>query len=431
MRRLLLCLLVLVAAAPAGALAAGPAGALAAGPPPTATTGSATAIKASTAAVRATIDPNGADTRYRFEYGTGDGPDYELVTADATRDAADGTGTVQATLTGLKPDTTYRYRVVAWHDDDPGTQAVGSERTFTTIALPVVRTGAVRNTTAESATLLGRVDPNRSPTRWWFEYGPTRAYGLRTPDTEPVRGSYGHSVSAVIAGLAPGQVYHFRLVAENDAGVTLGGDRPFRTLRAPNGITITSPLRRVPFGSVTKVSGRVEGGGVGRIRVALEAQPFPFTAPFSQSGDVVTTKTDGSFTVPSPPLWISTRLRVVTRSTLVATSPTIAAFTRLLVSAGVTTLDRRRARIAGSVTPAMAGARVSVQRRGTGGRWTLAKRTKAIRLGGGRVGYRITMLRAPKVRRFRVVVKPRSAAYAAGTSRTVAVPKRARHKQRR
>jgi hypothetical protein len=424
MRRLLPCLLLLAAAFPAGALAAGP--------PPTATTLSATAVGTGSATVRATIDPNGADTRYRFEYATGTGPiDEQSRTGDATRDAADGSGTVQTVLSGLTPDTTYRYRVVAWHDDAPGAQVVGSERTFSTIALPVVRTGAVRNTAADSATLLGRIDPNRSPTRWWFEYGPTLAYGSRTPDTEPLRGSYGHSVSAVIAGLAPGQVYHFRLVAENDAGVAAGGDRPFRTLRAPNGITITSPVRRVQFGAVTEVSGRVEGGGVGSIRVALEAQPFPFTGPFSRAGDVVTTKADGSFTLPSPPLWISTRLRVVTQSTLVATSPTITAFSRVLVSAALTTLDRRRARIAGTLTPGVTGARISIQRRSPGGRWSLAKRTKAIRLGGGRVGYRITVARAPATRRFRVVVHPGSRAYADGTSRTVTVPKRPRHKHAR
>jgi hypothetical protein len=422
MLRVLTVLLVLLAAAPARALAAGP--------PPTAATASATAIGADAATVRATIDPHGADTRYRFEFGTGDGPGYESVTADATRADADGAGTVQMLLSPLQPDTTYRYRVVAWHDDDPGTQAIGSERTFTTIARPGVRTGAVRSTTADTATLLGRVDPNRSTTRWWFEYGPTTAYGSRTPDAEPLRGSYGHTVSAVIAGLEPGRVYHFRVAAENAAGVVVGGDRGFRTLRAPTGITITSPLRRIAFGSVTTVSGRVEGGGVGSIRVALQAQPFPFTAPFRQAGDAVTTRADGSFRLPSPPLWISTRLRVVTRSTLVATSPTIAAFSRVLVGAGVTPLDRRRVSIAGTVTPGVRGARVSVQRRGAGGRWVFVQRTTARSAGRGRYGYRFTIVRTARARQFRVVVRPPSLAYATGTSRTVTVPKRARHRRR-
>jgi hypothetical protein len=423
MRRLLLCLVVLLAAAPAGALAAGP--------PPTATTGSASAIGTDTATVKATIDPNGADTRYRFEYGTGAGPGYESVTADSTRDAVDGPGTVQLTLTGLKPDTAYRYRVIAWHDDDPATQAIGAERTFTTIAKPAVSTGAVRTTTADSATLLGRVDPNRSPTNWWFEYGPTTAYGSRTPDTAPVRGSYGHAISAVIAGLEPAQLYHFRLVAENEAGVAVGDDRPFRTLQAPTGITITSPVRRIGFGKVTMVSGRVEGGGVGRIRVALEAQPFPYTAAFTQFGDVVKAGTDGSFTLPSPPLWISTRMRVVTRSSIVATSPVISAFSRVLVPAGLTVLDRRHVRIAGGVTPAVPGARVSLQRRGSGGRWSVVKRTKAARLGRGRVGYAVMVARYRHARQYRIVVRPRGAAYAEGTSRVVTVPRLARARGRR
>jgi hypothetical protein len=422
MRRLILCLLVLLAV---------PATALAIGPPPDATTGSATAIRTDTATVRATIDPNGADTRYRFQYDSADtlGP-TSPATQDAVRTEADGPGTVQAVLSGLNPDTTYRYRVIAWHDDDPEHPVTGTERTFTTIAKPLVSTGAVRNTTADSATLLGRVDANRSPTTWWFEYGPTTAYGSRTPDAEPQTGSYSHAVSAVIAGLAPGQLYHFRLVAENGAGVTAGGDRPFRTQRAPTGITITSPLRRIGFGNVTTVSGRVEGGGVGRIRVALEAQPFPFTGAFAQSGDVVTTGTDGSFRLPSPPLWISTRLRVVTRSTLVATSPTITAFSRVLVSAGLSVLDRRRVRITGGVTPSLPGARVTLQRRGSAGRWRAVRRTRAARLGRGRVGYAIAIARGTHPRQYRVVVRPRTAAYTEGTSRVVTVPKRAKRGRR-
>jgi hypothetical protein len=422
MRRLLLCLLVLLAL---------PATAVAIGPPPTATTGSATAVGTDSATVRATINPNGADTHYRFQYDSADTLSATSpVTADATRDAADGPGTVQALLSGLKPDTTYRYRVIAWHDDGADTPVTGAERTFTTIAKPVVSTGPVRTTTADSATLTGRIDANRSPTTWWFEYGPTTAYGSRTPDAEPLRGSSSHSVSAVIAGLAPGQAYHFRLVAENDAGVTAGGDRPFRTQRAPTGITITSPVRRIDFGRVTTVSGRVEGGGVGRIRVALEAQPFPFTGAFTQYGDVVTTSADGSFRLPSPPLWISTRLRVVTRSMLAATSPTISAFSRVLVSAGLTVLDRRRVRLTGGVTPSTPGARVTLQRRGKAGRWSVVRRTRAARLGRGRVGYAIAIARGTHARQYRVVVRPRTAAYAEGTSRVVTVPKRARRGRR-
>jgi hypothetical protein len=41
------------------------------------------------------------------------------------------------------------------------------------------------------------------------------------------------SVSNLIGGLLPGTAYHFRLVAGNSAGTTLGGDLVFTTLAPP------------------------------------------------------------------------------------------------------------------------------------------------------------------------------------------------------
>jgi hypothetical protein len=414
MRRLLALLFLL--AAPATALAAGP---------PDVTTGSAGPVGAQTAGVRGTIDPNGTDTIYRFEYTTGDGTTFELVTADQTRTAAEGPGTVQTTLSGLTPNTTYRYRLVARHPGDPDGVVTGSTRTLRTIAAPGVGTGYAGSTRVDGTTLSGRVDANRSPTRWWYEYGTTRSYGARTPPADAGRSSTARTISARLDGLEPNTVYHYRLVAQNAAGTTYGRDRHFRTLRAPSAITLTTAGRRVDFGSVTQITGQVQGTGVARIRVALEAQPFPFTAPFVEAGSVIT-GTNGSFRLPSPPLWISTRFRVVTKSVIVATSETLTALSRVLVDADATALDARRSVIEGSVTPRVPRARVSLQRRGARGRWVTVRRTTARFLAPGRFGYRVTVQRWRRPRAYRVVVRPRNQAHTAGTSRHVKVPKRAR-----
>jgi hypothetical protein len=73
------------------------------------------------------------------------------------------------------------------------------------------------------------------------------------------------------------------------------------------------------------------------------------------------------------------------------------------------------------------GAKVSVQRR-KGKRWAFVHRTKTASIGRGRVGYRVTLRQARGARRYRVVVRPRDAAYAHGTSRTITVPGFRRHR---
>jgi hypothetical protein len=236
-------------------------------------------------------------------------------------------------------------------------------------------------------------------------------------------------VSAVINGLEPRTTYHARLVASNGVGTRAGRDRSFQTLSAPSAITISSPVRRVGFGAVTFVSGRVEGGGVGSIRVALEAQPFPFSAPFAQAGPTITTTANGSFRLPSPPLWITTRLRVATRTSIVATSEPITAFSRVGVGARVILLGARRSRIEGNVTPRVDRAKVSLQRRTRSGRWAFARRTTATRIGRGRFGYRFSVRRARRAWQYRIIVTPRTLAHVRGTSATVTVPKQPRKRR--
>jgi hypothetical protein len=418
MRRLLLlpCLaLLLVAAAPARA-ADGPA----------ATTLAASPVGQNTATVRGTVDPNGAATSYRFEYGTSSA--YGLSTADTAAGSGTEAVDVQEPLSGLSDDTTYHYRVLAWPDADPTQVTSGADRTFRTIALPIVSTGSPRDTRPDGTTFVGKVDPNRSPTRWYFEWGTTQSYGNRTPEGDAGRGSSSLTVSAVLAGLAPNTTYHVRIVATNAAGIKRGRDRGFKTLRQPSQITIAEPVQRVFYGGVTMIDGQVQGAGVNGIRVALEAQPFPFTAPFATAGDSVATASDGTFHLATPPLFVSTRLHVVTRTTPPIVSPAVTAFTELMVRARAARVDKRRYRVLGTGTPDVTGARVSVQRR-SGRRWVFVHRTTTSR-SHGRVGWQVVVRRAAKARTYRVLVTPRTAAYVRSVSNTVRVPKAERKRRR-
>jgi hypothetical protein len=96
-------------------------------PAPTVTTGAASAVLWSTATLNGTVNPNGYATTYQFQYGTS--TSYGMTTTSTS--AGSGTSAVAAVadLTGLSPDTTYDFQLVATNLN--GT-SYGSNGTFTT-----------------------------------------------------------------------------------------------------------------------------------------------------------------------------------------------------------------------------------------------------------------------------------------------------------
>jgi hypothetical protein len=100
--------------------------------PPAALTEAPGGIRLDTATLNATVDPRGGPTTAYFEWGT----TSAYGTQTASDDVGDGDAGVltSATLTGLAPDTTYHYRVVAVN----GRRTVlGADRTLTTADAPV------------------------------------------------------------------------------------------------------------------------------------------------------------------------------------------------------------------------------------------------------------------------------------------------------
>lgn len=86
-------------------------GATAAQAAPTATTGSASSITSSSAIVNGTIDTGGQMTQYAFQYGTTTA--YGQQSAAQTIPAGQSVVAVSARLGGLRPNTTFQYRLVA------------------------------------------------------------------------------------------------------------------------------------------------------------------------------------------------------------------------------------------------------------------------------------------------------------------------------
>src|SRR5688500_15185277 len=78
---------------------------------PGATTGGASNVTFSSARFAGTIDPNGQATTYYFEYGTTQR--YGSRTPDVSAGNGDSGRTVRSDVSGLAPNTTYHYRIVA------------------------------------------------------------------------------------------------------------------------------------------------------------------------------------------------------------------------------------------------------------------------------------------------------------------------------
>lgn len=102
-----------------------------------------------------------------------------------------------------------------------------------TVTAPGVSTGAAGSVTSSAATVSGAVAPGGAATRYLVEFGSSTAYGHSTPAASAGAGTGSVPVSVTLAGLRPNTLYHYRLVATNAAGTSVGGDRTFRTARAP------------------------------------------------------------------------------------------------------------------------------------------------------------------------------------------------------
>jgi hypothetical protein len=92
-----------------------------------------------------------------------------------------------------------------------------------------VSSSAVKQT---SATLNATIDPNNADTTYHFEYGTSSAYGasVPVPDANVGNGIDGPVVvGRELSGLQPGTTYHYRVVARNAIGPTVGPDRTFAT----------------------------------------------------------------------------------------------------------------------------------------------------------------------------------------------------------
>ena len=383
---------------------------VAAAAPPAVITGAASDVTATTASANGSVDPNGAPTTFVVEYGTT--TDYGSTTPVQSAGTGDDPVPVQAALSGLQPNTTYHFRVVATNADAPSGVG-GADAFFTTDPPPPpapIAPGAVTRTPTDvgptSARLRGTVDPNRAQTLWYFEYGRRDNLDKRTPVRTLPAGDDPVEVSAPIGDLPQNRRRYFRLVAESPAGTTRGVTRRFTTLRQPTHATIKLDKPVVPWGAGLTVSGRVRGRGVSRIPLALERQD-PLTGTWIQMS-TTPADTKGRYSIAVPSLYALTRLRVITRTRTVALSPQVWVY--VAVRVGVSprrASSQRRIRLTGSVFPGVPNGVASLQKRSPSGRWVRIKRRRVTDTDANRSRYSFSIRRPRRGGRYRVAVLPR------------------------
>jgi hypothetical protein len=191
----------------------------------------ASGLTASSAILNGSLNPDGLDTQYFFQYG----PSLEYGLVTPAMDAPPGSSIASlpgVELTALQAGRTYHYRLVA--SNEFGT-TVGKDMSFRVGARPGIAALGTESVTDTSAELTARIDPVGFDTSYRFEYGETNGYGTAVPALDgELPGDGGTAeVRESIQGLIPGVVYHFRVTASNQWGTRTSEDGTF-SFRPPS-----------------------------------------------------------------------------------------------------------------------------------------------------------------------------------------------------
>jgi phosphodiesterase/alkaline phosphatase D-like protein len=119
--------------------------------------------------------------------------------------------------------------------------SAGISAVATAASSPAVVTGSPTAVGQTSAVLHGTVNPNGSSTTYYFQWGLTTGYGVNGKARSAGSGTKLVSVHETAGGLIPGTTYHYRLVATNQFGTTVGSDRAFKTAGHPPPGVATGP----------------------------------------------------------------------------------------------------------------------------------------------------------------------------------------------
>ena len=250
-------------------------------------------------------------------------------------------------------------------------------------AKAAVTTGAAANVTFQSARVGGSVDPNKTATSYYFQYGTTPALGTETAMTPVGAGDRGVRVSVDLGGLAPTTLYHYRIVGQNASGTTLGKRRTFTTRRQPLGVSLAATPNPITLGSGTTLAGTLSGTGNAGRKIVLQSNPWPYTQGFQNASNELLTNATGGFSFPVLSLPFNTQYRVVMPERPAVASPIVTAGVKFSVGSKVNkkrVKRGRKIRFSGTIKPARPGANIAFQKK-RNGRWVSINGT-IVRSGG-------------------------------------------------
>ncbi len=207
-----------------------------------------------------TLNPHSnATAGYYFAYNQG----ASCTGGDRTplQPELEGEGIAVSADASLVPATEYTYCLVA---TSPGGETVGRGYTFQTEGAPADASppGEIAVEPAEasgaSIRLKGKVNPESSPTSYYFVYKPVEAAecedlqgcGTRTGEGGPLTGNTQQELSSAIelTGLIPGKAYAYWLIARNAGGTVQSNAMSFEVPggESPPPTPPTSPAPETP-----------------------------------------------------------------------------------------------------------------------------------------------------------------------------------------
>ncbi len=201
--------------------------------PPMVVAEGATEIKPTTAILNATANLLGGKISQCyfnvFDSQTGE----RVFSRGCTQPRDSGTVKISALAEELSPETSYYFTVDVENNFEE--RSFGESRAFKTAPGPGVVTGVASSITQTSAKLNATVNPNGDEVEnCKFEYGTSTPYEKSVPcSPSPGSGTGPVEVSAPAPSLDVNTTYHFRIIARNSGGVSLGADHTFSTLPNP------------------------------------------------------------------------------------------------------------------------------------------------------------------------------------------------------
>ncbi len=188
------------------------------------------------AVLHGVVDPDGIDTTdCEFEWGATSLYGHTEECAEGkVFGGASGANEVSVAVGGLAKGSTYHFRLTAANAN--GVISKGADHAFTASGPPMVVEAGVSKVNTDGVQFSLTVDPNGGMTSYHIEYGTEAGvYGATTPspDEQLETNDAAESFTQVVTGLTADTVYHYRIVAHNDAGTTNGPDQTFRTFPPP------------------------------------------------------------------------------------------------------------------------------------------------------------------------------------------------------